>query len=1061
MPDNAEPVDPIEELIQAHRATGDIEPLLRACEEVRAMISVTPPSVLRNVLHNQLSRALRDLAAATAGTALLEEAIAAARKAVGGEPPDDPWRYVYLNNLAQALGDRFDRTSNLEHLDESERAYRKALEEVPEADTHGLATIRSGLATILTHRYDHTGDPGDIATAIDLCRPTAAMGEPRSSHELASLLGAWFDLEADPSVLSEAIAAAEHATRATDEPGLKVMALTTLGELRTKAAIALDQPGALDRAVAELTEAVRLTPSGSVHHLGRLTALTNTRHEQFRRTGDRALLEDVTARFTEILDRTPAGDVNLPGRETNLALALLDQFRYFGITSALDSASGHLHRARSLIPPHDPFRPMLLSILGSVYLDTANGLAGKDERECVDEAIATLRQALSVATARFSTRGLLVNTLAVALRRHPDQVVRAEAEPCCRAWLATARPTDPGYDLVRSTLAAALLDRLRTAPDRPALEEAEHLARALAIGPASDHRVPVTNQLTLAHLLKIRAEQFGTPAARAEAVSVLHAVVNAPMPPDERVRAYATLGELLAGHDWSGSCHVYATAVELLARMVPRTWRHADREHGLSRFFALASDAAAAALSADDPHLAVELLERGRGILLGEAHADPAALERLTARHPGLAQRLREVDARISALRASSESPVTHAELLLRRRLEAEESAVLAEIRAQPGFERFHQGPSCAELLARMPGPVVIVNACKHRADALLLADGVLTIVPLPRLRHEHLVDQTARFLQHRDRFVLGPGLAAVDEATVDLRVRSLHNILGWLWESVAAPVLGALGPRRRVWWCPTGLVTLLPIHAAGRYRRTTDDELPEAVLDYVVPSYVPTLRSLLAPEAPPGNQRVLAVGVGETPGQVPLGAATGEARAAAAALQDSTLLLDAEATRPRLLAELPRHTWFHFAGHGWQDTYSFESACLVSHDHASTGGLTFADLRAARPARAHLAYLSACQSASGRLVLPDEAVHLAGAMLAAGFDRVVAANWKVRDSVAKRVAELFYRFIVDPVPTAGRAAEALHAAVQLTRKELARDLDGADRDLAVLLWGAFAHFGR
>ncbi|WP_410586460.1 CHAT domain-containing protein [Amycolatopsis sp. lyj-23] len=1023
------------------------------------MLAGTAPGLFRNHLHNQLSRALRDLAEATSDRARLEEAIIEARAAVDGDPADDPWRYVYLNNLAQALGDRFDRTSKLNHLAESEQAYREALKVAPEEDLHGLATIRSGLATILTHRYDRTGDRRDLLYAIELCRPTAAMGEPRSLHELASLLSTWFDLDADPAVLREAIAAAERAVQTTDQPGLQVMALTTLGELRTKAAINLEQPDALARAEAELAEAVRRTPRDSTQYASRLTTLTNTRHELFRRSGDRGLLDEVTAWFTEVLDRTPPGDVNLPGRRVNLALALLDQFRYFGVTSALDTASGHLHRALGSVPPHDPFRPILLSILGSVYLDTANGLAGDEERACLDMAIATLREALSVASDRFSSRGLLVNNLAAALRSHPEQSVQAEAERCCRAWLATAGRADAGYDLVRSTLVASLLDRLRAEPDRASLDEAERLARGLATAHVRDHRVPVMNRLALVRLLKIRAEHFDVSAARTEAVVLLRSVLDAPMTPDERIRAHAMLGELLADDDRHGSCQAYCTAVELLVRMVPRTRRHTDREHGLSRFFALASDAAAAALSAGQPHLAVELLERGRGILLGSA--DTGDLDRLNAAHPHLARRFGDLDARIAGLRTSTDSPVTHTELLLRRRLEAEESEVLADIRARPGFERFQAGPSCAELLARLPGPAVVVNASRYRADALVLADGKLSVVPLPRLRHDHLMDQATRFLQHRDRFILGHELAKIDEATVDLRVRSLHNTLSWLWESVADPVLAALGPRRRVWWCPTGLVTVLPIHAAGRYRKTTGDELAETVLDQVVPSYVPTLRTLLTPEAEPANRRMLAVGIGETPGEAFLRAATGEARTAAAVLESSTLVLDAEATRARLLAELPHHTWFHFAGHGAQDTYRIEGAHLLSHDYADTGGLTFTDLRAARTDRAQLAYLSACRSSSGRLTLPDEAVHVAGAMLAAGFDRVVAANWKVNDDVARTVAEHFYRFLGDPSPTAERSAEALHSAVQHTRKALAADLTGADRDLAVLLWGAFVHFGR
>ena len=54
-------------------------------------------------------------------------------------------------------------------------------------------------------------------------------------------------------------------------------------------------------------------------------------------------------------------------------------------------------------------------------------------------------------------------------------------------------------------------------------------------------------------------------------------------------------------------------------------------------------------------------------------------------------------------------------------------------------------------------------------------------------------------------------------------------DVLDWLWDVIAGPVLTALGhtgppgpgdPWPRVWWCPTGPLTVLPIHAAGRHPR-------------------------------------------------------------------------------------------------------------------------------------------------------------------------------------------------------------------------------------------------
>lgn len=47
---------------------------------------------------------------------------------------------------------------------------------------------------------------------------------------------------------------------------------------------------------------------------------------------------------------------------------------------------------------------------------------------------------------------------------------------------------------------------------------------------------------------------------------------------------------------------------------------------------------------------------------------------------------------------------------------------------------------------------------------------------------------------------------------------------------------------RPRVWWCPIGWFSLIPVHAAGRY---ASDASPACACDYMVSSYTPTIRFL------------------------------------------------------------------------------------------------------------------------------------------------------------------------------------------------------------------------
>jgi CHAT domain-containing protein len=100
----------------------------------------------------------------------------------------------------------------------------------------------------------------------------------------------------------------------------------------------------------------------------------------------------------------------------------------------------------------------------------------------------------------------------------------------------------------------------------------------------------------------------------------------------------------------------------------------------------------------------------------------------------------------------------------------------------------------------------------------------------------------------------------------------------------------------------------------------------------------------------------------------------------------------------------------------------------------------------------AELAYLSACETATGSPLLADESVHLAAAMLLLGYRHVVGTLWSVHDATAPLIAGAFYETLptgrdVTPLP----AARALHDAVARLR---------AHRPADPLLWAPYLHIG-
>jgi CHAT domain-containing protein len=81
-----------------------------------------------------------------------------------------------------------------------------------------------------------------------------------------------------------------------------------------------------------------------------------------------------------------------------------------------------------------------------------------------------------------------------------------------------------------------------------------------------------------------------------------------------------------------------------------------------------------------------------------------------------------------------------------------------------------------------------------------------------------------------------------------------------------------------------------------------------------------------------------------------------------------------------------------HLACHGIQDVNDATQSGFCLGD----GRLTIAKLMELKLENAFLAFLSACETAKGDKEQPDQAMHLADAMLFSGFKSVVATMWYV-----------------------------------------------------------------
>jgi CHAT domain-containing protein len=226
------------------------------------------------------------------------------------------------------------------------------------------------------------------------------------------------------------------------------------------------------------------------------------------------------------------------------------------------------------------------------------------------------------------------------------------------------------------------------------------------------------------------------------------------------------------------------------------------------------------------------------------------------------------------------------------------------------------------------------------------------------------------------------------------------------LWDKITGPVLEHLGytamPSEaskwpRVWWCPSGPLSLLPWHATGHHD-TRSGPQPETVIDRVISSTIPAVRSLLhAHRRPPpqGDGRMLVVAASNIAG------AAHEADTLrhwfAGRLDVLGLPGTPTATRNAVLAALSDHTCVHFACHYVRNPAN-PSASYLGFGDNQTEQITVMDLTHLRLDGAELAFLSTSETSSTVGAIPDEPIHLAAAACQlAGYRHVIGTLWDSR----------------------------------------------------------------
>ncbi|MEV1110641.1 CHAT domain-containing protein [Micromonospora sp. NPDC049751] len=1073
-----------------------------AITALRDAVRVAAPGTpVRTMARMNLGQRLRDRWRLHRRPGDLDEAVDAFAAARDSADP----RVAALHGAA--LAERFTRDRTPADRDTAIEAYRSALTGFGGLSPDLAGTAQFGLATLLAERHHSAADPADLDAAIDAYRAATASGStPEGTdgddlrHVAGGLLVTRYERRRRADDITEAVRVLRATVGAARDPVQRARRLADLGHALALGHADLGGVSALRAGRDALTEAERLLPRADPLRPHVLNNLGNTLRELSDLAGEPTLLEPAVVALRSAVAAADSDTASLPRYRSNLGLVLQALFASTQDLATLTEAIQVLARVVESTPPGHPDRLPALTNYGSalnrrveLFLDGALPASGGPPDEVAagiaqdsDTAVGALREAAELAeqeadpTEYAQTVG--THPLAHLLRHRLNGDLPALDEAVRLLDRLSRRPSAGGdRHRILTNLGNALL--LRHQAGRA---DADASAMLTAYRGAVDELTPEHPARTmclsnLATALERVAETgAGDAGALVEATAALRAAAHVESAPS---LLRATAAGRYAAHaaqagDLPAALDGYTTAIELIDLVAWHGMDPDDQTRLLGRFPGLASDAAAVAIALDRPERAVELLEYGRGVLLTRAHDAGADLAALRAQASRLADRLADLQAALDgfgsrppgqvvspdgwerggSVAATGTTPEQRYDLATRRR------HLLAEIRDRPGFADFLRPPPFDELArAAANGPVVLVNVADRRCDALVVADGRVTVVPLPELTLAELIVRTASFLS-AIAVLTGPSAADVTPPQVQRRHAvaraEVAQTLDWLWRVIAVPVLEVALPTPpaadaepadggwpRLWWCPTGVLTLLPLHAAG------PADGGDGLLDRVAPSYTASLRALTharraGPTAPGPVDAALFVGMPQTPGLADLPGVAREEEIVRRHLGRVRSLIGPAAGPATVLDALPEQPVAHLSCHGTQDLRFPTRGRL----ELAGGALSVRDLWRPVGRPAALAILSACETVRGGAALPDEALTLGTAFQLAGFRHVIGALWSISDALTVRLCvDLYDGLAVSGGIAPDRAAVALHAAVRRLRAALPDHPD---------TWAGYAHLG-
>ncbi|KAJ7277673.1 CHAT domain-containing protein, partial [Mycena rebaudengoi] len=914
-----------------------------------------------------------------------------------------------LQNLGVSFIDRYNQSGDVKDLEAALQYKQAAVQQTPKGHPE-LARWLQSLAVSFRDKYQRSGDVKDLEAALQHNQAAVEQtpeGDPNLAGRLQSLAALFTDRYQRLGDMKDLEAALQNDQAAVEQtpkghPDLASHLQNLAVSLRDRYQRAGDIKD-LEAALQNNQDAVEQTPEGHPNLAGRLQSLAASFTARYQRLGNIRDLEATLQNDQAAVAQTPEGHLDLPGRLQNLGVSFRARYKRLGDVKDLEAALQNNQAAVEQTPDGDPELATRLQSLAASFTD------------------------------RYQRSGNMKD-LEAALQ-HDQAAVEQTPE---------GHPALPGR---LHNLAVSLRDRYERSGDIRDLEAALQNDQAAVAQTPEGHPDLAGHLQSLAVLFTIQYEQSGDVKNLEAALSGYNksfqshtsdlvqswrsalkwAFLAKAHRPSDTPKAYSAAFHLLPEILWIGSSVSVRQDVNMRINVSQAT-----------------SDAVAACIDSLNLPLAVELLEQGLGTTFQQLLQLKTNVDFLPQME---ADKLRLLS--VDLYSGKAEHP---------QRVAADRNTLINEIRNRPGLENFLRPRPYRDLCqASQHGPIVILNSQHDHCDSIILLNPTsdplhlaLSLVSVDHLKaQKSLLRDLIKGRNVRSRELPQARLYGYQEG---IEV-GMDGYLSWVWTCIVQPIyvtLNAVGSTPlngitsgRLWWCPTGDFTGLPLHAADS-------------TDQFIQSYTPTLGALLEANSKPLSAdppHIGLVGVTHTGPQRDQELPGVEEEIAtinsiARKQYQVQSLIGENTTVDSVKQALHDCAWMHLACHGEQNIIEPPKSCLQLYG----GTLELETILQMSLPNAEFVFLAACQTAKGDAALVNESFHLGGGFIAAGFQGAIATMWSMMDEDGPVVAETVYSHLLGSGhrPRASDAAKALQLAVRRLR----------DAGVPYERWVPFIHLG-